>query len=218
MTRSKIRIADKRQITSDWQQTIPSLGVYKPMHLLNRVGPLLVGVLLEVKSDNENYLPTFHVHNLLQSFPVVSLGLNYEASPITVAGHQSKHFGSAMDIINQAIIPLEGDLHLTTVLNAYEKYYKKNTGGYFHQYIFEDIVLLSAWCGDKQKIDKGLEFAENNMSQWPEHVLNRLGGLKKWLTTLEEKAQNQTELLTILESQIIELKVSHIPVRNLKCK
>lgn len=75
MSWKKLTPAIKKRITNDWHRLFPALGVYKPMHLLNRVGPLLIGILLEVKSGNHNYIPTFHVHNLTRPFPVVALGL-----------------------------------------------------------------------------------------------------------------------------------------------
>lgn len=217
MTKNKITASDKKRITSDWNQMIPSLGIYKPMHLINRIGPLLVGILLEVKSGNEKYIPTFHVHNLLRPFQVISLGLNFEITPITIGSHESKYYDSAMKMVEQAIVPFEGDLDLSTILNAYEQYFQKNIGGPILPYIFEDIVLLSAWCEDKERINKGLQLAEANMRGWPEHILNRLGGLDNWLISLKNNAENRGELISILENQIAELKVDNLPIRRLSC-
>ncbi|MEH7348807.1 hypothetical protein [Gottfriedia acidiceleris] len=127
MIKNKMTVSDKRRITSDWNQVIPFLGVYKSMLLMNRLGPLLVGVLLEVKSAKEKYIPIFHVHNLLRPFQVIRLNLNYEISPISIGLHESKFHDTAIKLANQAIIPL---------LNAYEEYLQKNLGGPYSSIYF----------------------------------------------------------------------------------
>lgn len=49
------------KITEDWARLLPGLGIYKPMRLLRRVGPMLTGICLDRDSGNEAYRPTFHV-------------------------------------------------------------------------------------------------------------------------------------------------------------
>jgi hypothetical protein len=120
MTWKKMTSVDKKRITSDWNQLFPSLGVYKPMHLLNRIGPLLVGILLEVKSGNESYIPTFHVHNLTRPFPVVSLGMKTTLNRQYVhpEWHEKKLKGMALKMKETALITFEGDLKLDTVIDG----------------------------------------------------------------------------------------------------
>ena len=75
----KLTPAVKRKITLDWHDCFPEMGIYKPLHLLRRVGPLLIGILLERDRTADRYLPTFYVHNLAKHFPVITLTL---ASPL----------------------------------------------------------------------------------------------------------------------------------------
>lgn len=65
----------EKQITADWQREMPSLGIYRPRHLLRRVGLLLVGVLLERDSGRDMYHPMFHVHCMGKALHFVSLTL-----------------------------------------------------------------------------------------------------------------------------------------------
>jgi hypothetical protein len=217
MIKSTITGTDKKRITADWNREIPSLGVYKPMHLMNRVGPLIVGLLLEVKSDKDKYIPTFHVHNLLRPFEVITLSLNYELKPINKSRHEINYKESVLKMVEQGLLPFEGDLGLATIINAYKAYLENGYMGNILPYVFEDIVLLSGWCRDERNLNKGLEFAESKMKSWSDHVLTRLGGLDQWLSSLEKKARNYDYLQNGYEEQIIKLKVDKLPIRELKC-
>jgi hypothetical protein len=66
------KVANK--ITKDWQRELPKLGINRPMSLLRRVGPLLVGVSLE-REFGSRYTPTFHVHFLGKQSPGMLLSL-----------------------------------------------------------------------------------------------------------------------------------------------
>lgn len=218
MIKKVIKASDKKKITSDWNDTFPSLGIYKPMHLMNRVGPLICGILLEVKSGGETYIPTFHVHNLTKPFETITLSLKYEFESIGIEWHEKKYQERAAKIMSNTPIPLQGDVLLSEILAAYEEYLSKNIGGPYLPYVFEDIVLLSAWGKDRQRIQKGLTLAESQMKVWPERILAKLGGLDNWLSTLESKAgSNREDLLKIYEEQSIKLKVDKTPERNLIC-
>lgn len=216
MSWKKISFGDKKRITIDWQHVFPSLGIYKPMHLLNRIGPLLVGILLEVKSGNESYIPTFHVHCLLQPFPTVSLGLvtTINREYVHLEWHEKKYLDLAERMKKAALIPFEGDLDLGNIIDGFSKYAAKPTFPYQPE-VYEDIILICAWCGNEKGVQNGLRLAESHMKQWPENVLGRMGGLKNWQNSVEEKAQNREELHRICEQQIIELKVDKLPSRNL---
>ena len=62
--RKKFSRKMKTEFTQQWAKEIPSMGIYKNMWLMNIVGPVVVGVLLEVKSGNDMYYPTVHLYNL----------------------------------------------------------------------------------------------------------------------------------------------------------
>ena len=61
MAAPKLTRTMKKEITKQWQAEFPSMGIYKNMWLMNIVGPIIVGLLLEVKSINSEYYPTLHL-------------------------------------------------------------------------------------------------------------------------------------------------------------
>src|SRR5689334_8250555 len=72
---TKLDAGAARRITEDWATAFPGFGVYRPLRILRRLGPLVQGVTLERSSSGNDYLPTAHVHALTRSFPVISLTL-----------------------------------------------------------------------------------------------------------------------------------------------
>jgi hypothetical protein len=218
MTWKKLTHTAKKKITNDWNNCFPSLGIYKPMHLMNRIGPLLVGILLDVKTGGSDYIPTYHVHNLIRPFPVISLGLkttlNYEY--VNIEWHESKFYNLSELMMKYALIPFDGELDLTTVLAGYKKHLAKPHIPYQPQE-YEDMVLISAWCNNTLQVKNSLDFARDKMGRWPPQVLKRIGGLDIWSNSVKEKAITSETLKSIVDKQIKELKVGRLPVRNLLC-
>lgn len=216
MTLSKLTTADKKRITQDWNELFPSLGVYKPMHLINRIGPILVGILLEVKSWNNSYIPTFHVHNLVRPFPVITLGLasTLNRQSVSLEFHEKKHRELAKIMSKNLLIPLEGDVELDKVLSGFKKYIENPTFP-FQIEVYEYMILVSAWCGNTVEVQKAIDLAKKETYNWPEHVFARIGGVESWLNKLKEEASDSEKLKKICENQVIELKVDKLPSRNI---
>ena len=216
MTWGKITAKDKITITTDWNELFPALGKYKPMHLMNRLGPLLVGILLEVKSGNDSYTPTFHIHNLVRPFPVISLNLKrtLDERYVHLEWHNKQYRELAMKMKETALIPFDGDVSLDVIIKGFMAYI--DMGIYpFLPSTYEDMILVSAWCGDYSQVNKGLVLAESQMRLWPEHVLSRIGGLDTWLESVECKTKNRENLIVTSNRQSIELNVQDLPVRNI---
>src|SRR5436190_8831039 len=107
------------QITKDWKDEFPSLGVYKPLHLLRRNGPLLSGICLDRTSSGDIYKPIFHYHCLLRSCPAISLSLavqlkaaNGTDASVSFRSHESSFAKSAEKMRALALLPLDGDITL----------------------------------------------------------------------------------------------------------
>jgi hypothetical protein len=186
------------------------------MHLMNRAGPLLVGALLEVKSGGCDYIPTFHVHCLLTTFPDVSLTL---ISPlrgyVTLVRHRLEFPKVVEQFKPLVLLPYEGDLGLEQVLDAYRKYAK---APYIHYqpYVYEDMVLMASWCGHGGKISEILREAERDMKTWPPGgAEEEESSLEEWLQELEVRARDRGALQAIYEQELDALKVRKLPVRQL---
>jgi hypothetical protein len=150
--------SNETQITADWQREIASLGIYAPRHLLRRVGPLLVGICLDRDSGGEIYKPMFHVHSLCNEFSCVSLTLGSQLrsersggpSYIEVKWHQQKYKEAAARMVRQSLLPLEGDLRLEQVIDAYRAYLDSPMGKLQPVLLYRDMILLLAWSGDHE--------------------------------------------------------------------
>ena len=144
-----------RRITEDWAREFPGLGIYKPLWLLRRAGPLLVGVCLERSAAGDLYRPCFHVHFLGREFPCVSLtlatglpsGRSDAPGFIPVRRHQETYKAAAAAMAGQSPLPLAGDLRLGQVLRAYRAYAATPTGQLEPVLLYRDAILLTAWAG-----------------------------------------------------------------------
>ena len=140
------------QITKDWQQELPALGIQGPRHLLRRVGPLLVGVSLERYSPNE-YEPTFHVHflgNVERGFFLtmetgVAPGLRSPEEVIEVSAHKERYKDVARRLVEQAPLSLQGPLTVKEVVEAYRKYSKTRGTSQVSNLYGDCIKLLSCY-------------------------------------------------------------------------
>ena len=140
------------QITKDWQQELPALGIQGPRHLLRRVGPLLVGVHLARYSPNE-YVPTFHVNflgTLREGFALtmktgVAPGLRSPEEVIEVSAHKERYKDVARRLVEQAPLSLQGPLTVKEVVEAYRKYSKTRGTDQVSNLYGDCIKLLSCY-------------------------------------------------------------------------
>lgn len=209
--------ADKKTITTDWNAAFPSFGVYKPLHLLRRNGPLLTGILLERGRNNDGYEPIFHVHNLTRPFPTVSLSWprRIPNEYVHIEWHAGKFPDLARKIGELAYLPLSGDLALSDIVGGGQSYLRTATNRYdIHAH--SDLALLAGWCGNQQEVTNALQQAEKIMKQWPPAVLNQIGGLDNWLESVRVLAVDQAKLQATAREQIAVHKLEKIPAGELK--
>ncbi|MCP4591861.1 MAG: hypothetical protein GY842_14085 [bacterium] len=212
----------EKRITADWQSEIVGMGVHKPRHLLRRVGPVLVGICLDRGSDGMEYLPTFHTHFLGNVFPVVSLTLstplrterNGAEDWIPIRGHADRFPEAAAMMTKVSLLPLDGDLRLAAVLDAYRRYMATPMGRRQTATLYRDMVLLRAWARDANGahtvLDEGLAGLGNN-----EAALRHVGGRKAFIAKSRE-AITQPELIDqTIESQIEALRLGDLPISEL---
>lgn len=210
----------KREITKDWATQFPGLGIYKPLWLLRRVGPLLEGICLNRDSSNERYQPIFHVHCLARAESSLSLTLadelrtarNDTPQKIKVAFHKD-HYAEAVKKMNQqASLSLLGDLSLNSVLQAYTSYMTQPLAKY-PVLLFEDIITALLWCGQAVEADSKLTQFETEMKTWPSSIasLQRAGGVDAWSKKCRSWIANPDTVRKIVEDQIVFHGVDHLP-------
>ena len=217
----KLTRSVNRRITEDWRREVPSLGVYRPRHLLRRVGPLLVGICLDRDSGGATYMPCFHVHSLCDEDGTVSLMLRTQLSSdrsggpdhVPVRWHDERYREAAARMVRQSLLPLEGDLRLAQVLDAYRRYMATPLGRWQSALLYRDMVLLSTWVGDpaqaRRLLDEALRVVTDEVCYRP------LDGRAAFEQYCRERIARPELVHQTVESQIVALKVGRLPVSDL---
>lgn len=141
-----------RQITRDWQSAFPELRPFAPRRLGRRVGPFVVGLILERDSSNDNYQPMFHLHSLLTEHVDVTLSCRrpmYRDKPgvpsrISVSAHDGRWREAAERMRAQAP-ELVGPLGSEQVANLFEREF-----ALLNKHSATAIVGAFAWCGNHE--------------------------------------------------------------------
>lgn len=214
--------SNENHITEDWRRQLPSLGIYKPRHLLRRVGPLLVGVCLDRDSGGDIYIPTLHVHCLCKEFPCVSLTLSEQLRAeksrgpdyIEVRWHADKHVEAAARMARQATLSLAGDLSLSDVVAAYRGYMTHPPGIYQCAVLYQDMILIAAWVGDTHMAGVLLAEVKSSLSD-DDAAYRHVGGRAAFESRCETAIADRTVVDALVVSQISELGVAELPVSEL---
>lgn len=211
--------AEKR-ITQDWMKEIPSLGVYRPRHLLRRVGPLLVGICLERESGGDVYKPMFHVHCLGKEAPAVFLTLltqirsERSGGPdfVQVRFHEEKCKEAAARMVRQSPLPLAGDLSLDQVIKAYQTYLPSPLGQAYPVPLYRDMIILSAWGSRRTE---AMKFLTECLQVGDDIDLQNVGGRAAFEAECRKLIENPALIQQTVDSQTVALGVGNLPVSSL---
>lgn len=213
----------KKRITKGWAECFPEMGIHEPMHLLRRVGPLLIGIALERDSGNHRYTPTFHVHNLASDVGHITLTLaqplvtnrNGATESIEVRWHETKFRDAAQRLAQQALLPFAGDLSLDAVLAAYRTHLDRGDVLRYQSVLYEDMALICSWASQQDKVRQIVQSGREDMQTWPNYVREKIGNLDSWASRLMGLASNSVGVRAVVEKEIQLLKIHDIPKRNL---
>lgn len=177
---------DKRNITNDWEDTLKPLKRYKNLDLINRIGPLVVGVYLKMGRINTYYTPIYYVHNLCREFPCFTSTLNIKGRMISPEKHNQMYVVEAEELTHKAYIAIDGNLSIDEIIAGYEKYFiSPNLSSYIE---YEDLALVCGWLQVASKIEYVLNFIYQRLKLWPEErYFSESGGFEKWFNNLEKK-------------------------------
>jgi hypothetical protein len=222
MNKIMLSAAAKKHITEDWKRSLPNLGIYKPLWLLKRNGPLLMGVILDRTRSNDVYIPIFHVHNLLWPSPflVLSLALRVpnERQPrlerqIRVDRHDSE-FASAVGILKGLIPEIAGsDISISKILRLHEEFLQQKRDFALARHcvgVFTDVILLSFWAGYADCAQRCLNDATELMQSWNAPAIN----VPSWRSAVEAQLDRSRMEATLAE-EIKKLKLGHLPAYEL---
>ena len=217
----KLTPAIKREVTSDWESIFPLFGVYKPLWLMRRYGPISIGILLERDSGNDRYLPISHLHTLTSDLPAISLTLptrllnnrNHAIRKIHVKNHDHDWREAADSLKAQSFVPLNDTaISLDRVLELYTRFIRSRTPlAEYPKELFEDIFALLVWCGRSDDANATLRRFRKMVDSWPAKIVNKFGGGAAWEQSVLERYSSRPQLLRRVEEKTADLESSNVP-------
>jgi len=206
----------RSEITRDWKGEFPGLKIERPLSLLRRVGPLLVGVSLD-RFGTTSYVPTFHVHFLGNSDDGLSLTMATEFTPtpemkvpvIEVGAHKRFYKEAARLLREAAPLSIEGPLTVKEVLEAYRTFSRTCEGESQLANLYQDAIKLATCYGFTDEA-KGLlgEIMERTEG---DRKFYHHGGREAYIERMREAIGNPGKIWQTLDEEIIRHKVEKIP-------
>lgn len=216
----------KKQITQDWLNFFPEMSFFKPMWLIKRNGPLLIGVCLESVLGNTAYRPVLHIHNLCRPTGFISLTLwnpiqnkrNTNYQTINIKSHTYSFEEAAKSLRQQSLFPISEKTSLSEILTAYQKYLRLNMpSSKYPIFIYEDIISLLTWCGKRKEAEKKFNDFVKIMSNWMPIVFENVGGYNTFCNKLYDIIDTPHKLQEIYDSEIMLLKANKLPDLGFTC-
>lgn len=215
---AKLTQSAQKKITKDWNREFATLAIYKPMWLLKRNGPLLFGICLNRDSGNEEYTPTFHVHNLARTFPSITLSLD---RPLLSKRHNSTDFIQVRFHDNDFPNAVRRFKEQNPLLDrkdvgflAISNFYREQIAQRLRQFPcneLADLALVAAAIGLKTRSTRIVDDAVSCMRTWPTHIIERIGGVEEWRVNISNECSDVGRLKMIVQSQIREHDLVDIP-------
>lgn len=216
----KLDAKTKRKISNDWIECFPLMSLWKPMWLLKRHGPLLVGICLDRDRTNEQYTPRAHFHSLCAPVSTILLGLVGEVElrgvPVSIRClHHDQQYQSVADELGTKFPflrnkRLEFSEYLLATKNYLEGKHGKTGKVPFQHAPWEDLVLVASYMGRFDYAETALESFANSISKWPDRGLNNIGSADAWRRKLEWFIKNPDALHANVEAQVKDHKLDHL--------
>lgn len=207
-------------------KAFPAMGRYRPMWLLKRNGPVLVGICLSGNRDNTAYRIIAHIHNLARPTGFVSLQLHNPLinkkgtyrEELTLKSHDKEFLEAAERLKRQSLFPLSEDLSLSNLLSACSRYVgSRNLVAETPMFIYEDVITLLSWCGKLSIAKRKLGDYVKIMADWDDDIFRHEGGRIAFFDRLVEIIEYPSKLEEIAEEEIRKLKLERIPSYPFVC-
>lgn len=208
----------KKEITKQWNEEFPSMSAWKTRWIMNIIGPLIVGVILEIKSDSENYYPKIFIDNLAESNKkaIYLQGCDAcEPGSISSISKPDKYIGFAKELNENAIIPVDGDLTAKAILKYLKNYCATGYPLTDELNIMEIMVYFAAWTNQERlimEVKRYIDSMENELIH-RNHFNNQREYLE-WINKIEKKVRDDGNLHDNVEENIKNFKLDKIPQRK----
>ncbi|HBA86267.1 MAG TPA: hypothetical protein DCZ95_19465 [Verrucomicrobia bacterium] len=221
----KLDAALIKKIVNDWHELFPEFGVYEPMWLLRRIGPLVQGICLDRRSDNAGYVPTTHIHNLVRSRDFISLTLDQTLrtkrtgaeDEVRAQLHEDQYIEAASRLALQSLLPLHDVFTYEQFMDACWKHTQMKYATRYPYLLFEDMLLVSSYVGlNTPQLEAMMHQFEQIMSSWPEFILTKIGGIRPWVERMNGLLANPSSLRKTVEAETINLKIQKLSFYKLR--
>lgn len=199
---------EKKQITKEWNEIFPEMGIYKNMWLLKIVGPMAIGILLEIGSNKDYYTPTMHIHDLSDESETISLigALDANFDYVSTKSKADKYLRVAEKLEKKSYIPLNQKLSFLELQKYLLKYLEDKTTDITDiRYILRIFVHLAIWYGDDNIIQESILLARKHL----DYINQKYGNSH----LISEYITDKDTLVKNVEKNIVKLKLEKIPRR-----
>lgn len=215
------------KITHDWSSAFPNLSIYKPLWLLKRYGPIIIGICLNRDSSDDRYLPISHLHNLCSGSEYLTLSLKTElksgyrkvSNKIRVDNHERDWQQSAEKLRRESYVSLDSEgLSISKVKDWYLDYVNVDPLAKFSPKVFEDIYSLQLYCGKISEAQRDLIHFKELIDSWPRPISHKIGGSSHWVEKTLERFPSQEFVVARVSHLIKKLQLEKIQVGVFNCE
>lgn len=171
---------EKNEITKKWNDLFPTMGVYKDMWLIQIIGPVAVGLRLEIGSNRDLYKPILHIHDLAEDDEVVTLvgaidaGYDY----ISTKSDSQKYLRLAEILKEKSIISLVDNLESEEFINQLFLYAKKCSSD-DRIFVLKMCLRAAIWFEKKELMESAMRFLKNELGNFTEFFPEEKSVLQK---------------------------------------
>ncbi|MFI1352859.1 hypothetical protein ACH4TV_04625 [Streptomyces sp. NPDC020898] len=212
--------ATVRRVTKDWAAAFPGFTVWRPLHLLRRIGPVVQGICLDRSTSGDGYCPTAHVHALTREFPVISLTLGHRLERLSgqpeavLFTRQEGEFQRAVDALKaQSRLSLDVPPSLEEIVREYHSSSSARQEKGFPPAVMEmeDSILIAAAAHRRDLVEDSLSIATDLASKWPKARLPLTWvSADAWLEGMRNKADAAEALAETVTGQVAAHKLDKL--------
>ena len=199
-------------IVSDWQEELSTLSIWQKDWLIRRVGPVVVGVCIDVMQGKLDYRPTAFCDILTAPEDYLAFGLPSYWSPKVVAltirpQFHDRHYKDAAAYLREhAYVPLDRSLSLDDIITGYKKYLRDHPNREFAE--IPNHIRLLAVCREPRKARKLLTWVKRKYKPGDFHYY---GGRDALIETLEREIADPTILDRMVDEKVEALGFGDVP-------
>lgn len=221
---AKLTNKEQCRITKDWSCEFPTLSIYKPLWLLRRVGPLLIGICLERSSTGDRYNPVYHYHNLLIPRENITLSLaqplmnknSKVPEQVVVSAHDDSYKDASRRLSMQHPLLTSQLVTTSSVFDEYIEYLTQRKDIAITRYplgIYLDTFTLAKYFGFDDYANDLLDFICHEVAFWPKTEFSF--NINEWKNRMVSLSNRESQDF-IISKQLIEHKLISIINQTIK--